>query len=227
MEGDYSQLLKKLDYQFNDVRLFERALTHRSKSSDNYERLEFLGDSILGLTISGKLFDLYPKLSEGALTRLRATLVRKETLAKLARQLNLGDYLRLGSGELKSGGHNRDSILADALEAIFGAIYLDGGIEAARCAILKLYEQTLGQISPKTLQKDPKTRLQEYLQKHSQTLPQYRTLEVTGVAHKQHFVVECLAPGLTESVRGEGSTRRKAEQQAAARAFDILSGDSG
>lgn len=215
-------LSKRLGYAFRDEALLARALTHRSRSSRNYERLEFLGDSILSFIIADVLYDRFPQLSEGELTRLRATLVRRETLAILARELELGDCLDLGGGELKSGGFDRDSILADALEAVFGAIYKDGGIEVVREVVLRRYQSTLDSIDPNSISKDPKTRLQEYLQRKSLATPTYTVLELSGEPHLQRFVVECRVPGLTEAVRGEGGSRRHAEQAAAARACEIL-----
>lgn len=199
-----------------------RALTHRSRSSQNYERLEFLGDSILSFVVADVLYDRFPQLSEGELTRLRATLVRRETLATLARELDLGDCLELGSGELKSGGFDRDSILADTLEAVFGAVYKDGGIEAVRQVVLRRYQPILNNIDPNSILKDPKTRLQEFLQRKSLATPTYTVLEVSGEPHQQRFVVECSVTGLTQAVRGEGSSRRYAEQAAAMRACALL-----
>ena len=222
MNGDPRDLSRKLGYIFRDPGLLTRAVTHRSKSSVNYERLEFLGDSILSFVIADALFERFPQLTEGELTRLRATLVRRETLASLARGLALGDILQLGGGELKSGGFDRDSILADALEAVFGAIYKDGGTAATRDAILGLYRPVLEQVDPQTIHKDPKTRLQEYLQKRAQPTPSYDVLSVSGEAHAQQFVVECHVPGLSDAVRGEGSSRRHAEQAAAAQACQLL-----
>ncbi len=222
MKIDLQKLYRCLDYTFNDSGLLRRALTHRSKSAENYERLEFLGDSILEFTISAELYDRHPDLSEGKLTRLRSSLVKKETLAEIARQIGLGDYLQLGSGELKSGGFDRESILADALEAVFGAVYLDDGIDSAQRVILYLYRDILQGVTPKSLEKDPKTQLQEYLQKRSQLLPVYQMHEVEGAQHKQLFVVECIVPGLGMPVRGKGSSRRKAEQQAASKVLELL-----
>jgi ribonuclease III len=209
-------LQRRLDYAFVRPELLERALTHRSLSANNYERLEFLGDSILGFAISSELYRRYPDLAEGELTRLRASLVRKPSLAALARQIELGGCLRLGEGELKSGGFDRDSILADSLEAVFGAIFLDGGSDAAVRAILTLYAAPLDRLDPTTIPKDPKTQLQEYLQHHALPTPDYQVLEVSGEPHQQHFVVACRVAALAQTVRGEGDTRRAAEQQAAA-----------
>ncbi|OGI57947.1 MAG: ribonuclease III [Candidatus Muproteobacteria bacterium RBG_19FT_COMBO_61_10] len=222
MSSTHNALTKQLGYAFQDEALLERALTHRSRSSQNYERLEFLGDSILSFVIADILYDRFPQLSEGELTRLRATLVRRETLAKLARKLDLGDCLGLGGGELKSGGFDRDSILADALEAVFGAVYKDGGIEAVREVVLRRYHPVLDSIDPSSILKDSKTRLQEFLQRRSLATPTYTVLEVSGEPHQQHFVVECHVPGLAQTVRGEGGSRRYAEQAAATRACELL-----
>lgn len=222
MNKTHAELSRRLQYVFSDPGLLERALTHRSKSQKNYERLEFLGDSILSFVVSAELFERYPALTEGELTRLRAALVRQQTLADLARELALGDCLELGGGELKSGGFDRDSILADTLEAVFGAVYRDGGLEAGRRVILGLYAGTLAALDPHSIPKDPKTQLQEYLQKHSLPLPSYNTLEVTGDPHNQKFLVECRVEGLAMPVRGEGASRRRAEQQAAAAAYEQL-----
>jgi ribonuclease III len=222
LSSAHNELTKRLGYDFRDGALLARALTHRSRSSRNYERLEFLGDSILSFIIADVLYDRFPQLSEGELTRLRATLVRRETLATLARELELGDYLDLGSGELKSGGFDRDSILADGLEAVFGAVYKDGGLEVARDVVLRRYQPILDRIDPSSILKDPKTRLQEFLQRRSQATPVYNVLEVSGEPHLQHFVVECRVPGLDDAVRGEGASRRYAEQAAATRACELL-----
>lgn len=216
------ELTKRLGYSFETDELVELALTHRSHGSRNYERLEFLGDSILGFTISSYLFRHFPDLSEGELTRLRASLVRKESLAQIARELEIGKYLHLGSGELKSGGFDRDSILADALEALFGAIYIDGGIDAARDIILRVYQDQLDSVDPSAIQKDPKTRLQELLQKQSNETPEYEVLDVQGEAHSQTFTVKCMVPGLDEAITGTGLSRRAAEQDAASQALARL-----
>lgn len=222
MSKAHAELLRQLNYTFKNPALLERALTHRSKSAEHYERLEFLGDSVLNLAISNELYDRYPALPEGDLTRLRASLVRQQTLAELARRLELGRYLELGSGELKSGGYDRDSILADTLEAVLGAIYKDGGLEAALRVIRALYADAFSRLDPRAIPKDPKTQLQEYLQKQSLPTPSYSIVEVTGEPHEQNFVVECRVPGLPEPVRGEGRSRRAAEQEAAARALERL-----
>lgn len=209
-------LLRKLGYRFTDPTLLISALTHRSAGGVNNERLEFLGDAVLGLVIAEALFRRYPDASEGELSRLRASLVRKQTLAELARDLELGDWLRLGSGELKSGGYRRDSILADALEAIFGAVYLDGGFAACTTLIHSLYAERLNRLPAQPLAiKDPKTRLQEHLQGRHMELPEYRVVSINGDAHAQVFEVECRAVALGEATVGYGSSRRRAEQQAA------------
>ncbi len=215
-------LTTELNYEFSDPDLLELALTHRSKSTKNNERLEFLGDSILNYIISAELFKRFPKISEGDLTRARANLVKKESLSNRARKLKLGSYLRLGSGELKSGGYNRDSILADAFEALLGAIYIDSGIDQATEVVLNIYSEGLAEIDPCAELKDPKTRLQEYLQKQSIPTPVYQIVEVLGDQHKQRFIVECEVQCLDKPVRGEGPSRRNAEQEAAAKALSIL-----
>jgi len=216
------ELGHRLQYVFHDARLLARALTHRSRGGENYERLEFLGDSILNFLIADILYDRFPGLPEGDLTRLRAALVRRETLAALARRLELGDYLELGGGELKSGGFDRDSILADALEAVFGAVYKDGGLETVRQLVFRLYAAVLRDIDPRAIAKDPKTRLQEFLQARSLPTPNYEVVSVSGEAHQQRFVVLCRVSSLNEPVRGEGGSRRSAEQAAAAQACELL-----
>lgn len=226
MQIAQASLLKKLGHNFNNTELVERALTHRSLGAKNYERLEFLGDSVLEFTISASLYGRFPGLSEGELTRLRASLVRKETLAQLARQLELGRCLKLGAGELKSGGFDRDSILADVMEALFGAIYIDGGIEAARTVVLALYDTLLRSVDPGSIKKDPKTLLQEFLQKRALPIPVYEVIKVTGVAHAQYFRVSCHVEGLDQTIEGEGRTRRAAEQDAAGKVLDKLAVDS-
>jgi len=221
--SDYGQLLRNLGVQIEE-KLLAQALTHRSKSSRNYERLEFLGDSILGFVVAAELFARYPGLSEGELTRLRATLVRKESLAEVARSIDLGSFLNLGSGELRSGGFDRDSILADALEALFGAIYIDRGIETVENCIHRLFEKRFEGLGLESLQKDPKTMLQEHLQKNSIETPNYEVLEVKGAAHDQYFVVSCEIEGGRRKYVGEGRSRKKAEQDAASKALAALVG---
>ena len=216
-------LCGQLGYVFTQPQLLQRALTHRSYTSEHNERLEFLGDSVLGCVIANYLYNNYPQLSEGELSRLRSNLVREDTLAALAQQLDLGSHLRLGEGELKSGGFRRPSILADALEALFGAILLDGGFHAAEQAVLGLYVPYLAKVDLQTLGKDAKTLLQEYLQGKHIPLPSYSVVAMQGHAHEQSFEVECAIPSLKISTRGAGSSRRTAEQQAAQAAYQQLS----
>jgi len=215
-------LSKKLNHKFSDLSLLSEAITHRSKQSKNNERLEFLGDSVLGYVISSELFRRFPDALEGALTRGRAALVKGETLAELAFDLELGDYLQLGPGELKSGGFRRNSILADAMEAIIGAIYLDGGLEAAREYVLSLFEKKLAVLSLDKVSKDPKTQLQEQLQAVKKPLPVYEVVATTGSDHEQVFEVKCKVAGLSRSVKGVGRSRRKAEQEAAKKMLKII-----
>ncbi len=222
MREKSGRLLKNLGYSFKDPRLLKCALTHRSAGSRNNERLEFLGDAILGYAIAAELYNRFPKASEGILSRLRSSLVKGETLAELARGLQLGDHLLLGSGELKSGGFRRDSILAGALESVMGAIYLDGGYEACCRWIIKLYENRLDSISPDVNLKDPKTRLQEYLQSKKMGLPQYTIVSIDGQAHDHLFHVECSVNELDLNVKGSGFSRRKAEQNAAQKILEAI-----
>ena len=222
MLSPQEKLCRALAYQFKDSELIAQALTHRSVSSKNNERLEFLGDAVLGCVIADELFQRFATATEGELTRLRASLVKGETLADIGRELNLGDSLRLGSGELKSGGFRRDSILACGVEAIIGAIYVDGSFDDARALIQRLYQQRLENISPEAAHKDPKTRLQELLQSRKKALPVYEQLGVEGDSHNQTFHVACRAEGLNKLVSGKGSSRRKAEQDAALKAYQVI-----
>lgn len=208
-------LARAIGYEFNDPDLLDAAVTHRSAGSHNNERLEFLGDAILGHVIAEWLYGAFPDATEGQLSRLRSTLVRRDTLAGIARGLNLGDYLRLGSGELKSGGFRRDSILADALEAVLGGILLDGGFTTCRACIHRLFAGCLDNLSAGDELKDPKTRLQEYLQSRKLAVPVYTMKKVSGKAHHQQFVVECRIDALNTTTTGNGGSRRKAEQSAA------------
>ena len=221
-----SALCRKLGYEFKQPQLLQRALTHRSYAAEHNERLEFLGDAILGCVIAKHLYNNYPQLSEGELSRLRSNLVREETLAILAQQLDLGSQLKLGEGELKSGGFRRPSILADALEALFGAILLDSGFAAAEQAVLNLYVPYLERLDVQKLGKDAKTLLQEYLQGKHMPLPAYSVIDMQGEAHAQSFEVECVIPSLRISARGSGTTRRNAEQQAAQAAYQQLTAAS-
>ncbi len=217
-----STLCKQLGHEFNQPVLLKRALTHRSYAPDHYERLEFLGDSILGCIVARHLFNTFPQLSEGELSRLRSNLVKEETLVTLAQQLNLGTYLSLGEGERKSGGHRRPSILADAMEALFGAVFLDAGFMAAEKVVLGLLVPYLAQVDVTTLGKDAKTLLQEYLQSKRIPLPSYKIIATQGEAHSQLFQVECNIPPLKITTRGEGNSRRNAEQQAALAAYQRI-----
>ncbi len=222
MTPPLDRLCNELGYHFKQAELLHLALSHRSIGSANNERLEFLGDSILSYVISVELFKRFPDVDEGGLSRLRSSLVKGDTLAILARDLSLGDYLRLGPGELKSGGYRRSSILADAFEAILGAIYLDSDIATVQQVILRLFEQRLAETSPKSALKDPKTRLQEFLQSRQLSLPSYEVVQITGKAHAQTFSVSCRIEGLEQQVTAEGSSRRKAEQAAAQLILDKL-----
>lgn len=207
---------RTLGYHFKDPQLLQAALTHRSAGGRNNERLEFLGDAVLGYIVADWLYTLFPDANEGQLSRLRASLVKKETLADIARSLAVGDYLHLGSGELKSGGFRRDSILADALEAILGGIVLDSGFEACRACVQRLFSSKVHQLSMLDELKDAKTRLQEYLQSHQLDLPVYEVTKIAGKSHNQQFYVECRVAGTQQSCQGKGSSRRRAEQAAAA-----------
>ncbi|SDG64286.1 RNAse III [Vibrio xiamenensis] len=218
-----AKLQRKIGYQFRDIDLFNLALTHRSANGKHNERLEFLGDSILSFVIADDLYHRFPKVNEGDMSRMRATLVRGNTLAELGREFELGDHLKLGPGELKSGGFRRDSILADAVEAIIGAIYLDSDIEVVRGIILSWYQTRLESIQPGVSQKDPKTRLQEFLQGRRKPLPVYTVSKIKGEAHNQEFTVECEVAGIGKPVIGKGTSRRKAEQAAAELALEQLS----
>ncbi len=222
MSESHAGLSRRLGYQFIQPTLLDDALTHRSAGSRNNERLEFLGDAILNFTIAAELYQRSSQADEGELSRLRASLVNAQALAKLSRGLNIGECLRLGSGELKSGGYRRESILADALEAVFGAVFLDGGFESCRELILRLYQKTLDDLPAAADLRDPKTRLQEFLQSRKRSLPSYEVIEVSGAAHAQNFIVECRVDGLPEPSRGQGSSRRKAEQEAAGNALRSL-----
>jgi ribonuclease-3 len=216
-------LAKSLGYQFDDPNLLKQALTHCSAGSRNNERLEFLGDAVLGCVIAAELFDRHPKAREGELSRLRASLVRRESLAELAQGLDVGRYLKLGAGERKSGGHNRNSILADALEAVFGAIYLDGGFAACRQSILGLFSDRLAAVADPEALKDAKTRLQEFLQSRQMALPEYTVIEVSGEAHAQSFRVQCaLGDSQIAPTLGSARSRRQAEQKAAGRMLEQL-----
>jgi ribonuclease III len=215
-------LFRRLGYSFQQSTLIEQALTHRSYSTAHNERLEFLGDSILNFVIAEALFQRFPDTREGELTRMRATLIREQTLAEIARELQLGDDIYLGSGEMKSGGKRRESILADTLEALIGAIYLDGGIAICTERVLTWFDARLQQILPGEINKDPKTRVQEWLQARGQALPVYELVATHGEEHNQQFDVVCRVPSLPEQFTGTGMSRRAAEQVAAQSALAFL-----
>ena len=222
----HSTLCKKLGLNFNNPEIFTMALTHRSAGANNNERLEFLGDSILGFVVARKLYELFPDASEGILSRLRASLVNQSSLAELARHYQLGDYLLLGSGELKSGGFRRDSILSDALEAIMGALFKDQGIKACQAWIEFLFAEKLNSLSLENWQKDPKTQLQELMQSKKQILPEYTLLTMSGLAHEQMFKVKCSIPIITDTCVGTGISRKRAEQAAAELMLELLNKDN-
>ncbi|MBT8066015.1 MAG: ribonuclease III [Gammaproteobacteria bacterium] len=215
-------LYSTLQYRFQDAGLFRQTLTHRSAARVNNERLEFLGDAILDFVISEAVFDARPDASEGDLSKLRASLVNDASLAGLAADLGIGEHLILGSGELKSGGHRRESILADALEALFGAVFLDSGFDAATRVIRQVFASRLADLPDAADLRDPKTRLQEWLQARGRALPNYELANVTGEAHKQRFEVTCAIDDTGAVTRGESTTRRKAEQKAAREMLAIL-----
>lgn len=215
---------ESLGHAFRRPELLRQALTHRSFGADHNERLEFIGDSILNCAIALALYRRFPQLPEGELSRIRANLVNKDMLCRLARTLDLGSAIRLGEGELRSGGASRPSILADALEAMFGAIFLDGGFDAADAAISRLYGDEIAAIDPTGLAKDPKTRLQEWLQGRKLAVPDYEVVAVRGESHLQTFDIVCRIPALDIAATGSGPSRRAAEQAAAAAAFEQASG---
>jgi len=219
------RLQDRLGHTFDHPELLDQALTHRSCGARNNERLEFLGDAILDFVVAEMLYEGEPEAHEGRLTRLRAHLVRRETLARIARGLSLGEVLRLGPGELKSGGRDRDSILADAFEALVGAIYLDAGLSVCRKVLESLYDERIARAAREVGLKDAKTRLQEALQGRGRALPEYTVVQLDGAPHDQSFTVECQVDGAAGPVRGFGASRRKAEQDAASKALAELDGD--
>lgn len=215
-------LVRQLAYKFKDQSLLARALTHRSYSGNNNERLEFLGDGVLNFLVAHQLYQRFPNLPEGDLSRLRAELVKEQTLSEIAIGLNVGEFLNLGEGELKSGGWRRPSVLADAMEAIIGAVFLDGGYPAAAELVGRLLQQRLENINPKSIGKDAKSLLQEFLQAKKLNLPEYAVLATEGEAHCQIFRVSCHIPELEVTTEGKGSSRRAAEQQAAQLAYEKI-----
>lgn len=223
MAARLNHLQSAINYQFKDLSLLEQAVTHRSHNAKHNERLEFLGDSVLNFVVASLLYKQFDRIDEGDLSRLRANLVKQATLADIAQKIALSDYLKLGEGELKSGGFRRPSILSDALEAVFGAVYLDGGFEAAQAVVSYQYEPILLTVDPKTLGKDPKTLLQEMLQGRRLDLPLYLVVATHGAAHSQVFDVECRIDKLAITVQASGSSRRAAEQAAALLAIERVS----
>ncbi|MDA7747095.1 ribonuclease III [Psychromonas sp.] len=223
-EQELKRLEARIGYQFSDFSLLKQALTHRSALGLHNERLEFLGDSILSFAISTDLYSRFPKVDEGDLSRMRATLVCGKMLSEVGREFVLSDCLILGPGELKSGGFRRDSIIADGVEAIIGAVFLDSDIDTANKLVLKWFASRLKAIKPGISQKDPKTRLQEHLQSRKQALPVYEVLDVKGEAHNQQFTMSCAIEGM-KPVEGKGTSRRKAEQLAAQAMLTALLGD--
>lgn len=216
------QLSKKLGYTYNDISVLQLALTHRSMGARNNERLEFLGDSLVNFMIADVLFHEYGKLPEGDMSRVRAHLVKGDTLAVIGREYAISDYLVLGPGELKSGGYRRDSIIADAIEAIIASVYEDGGLSACRELVSRFYKERLQTLDPKKIGKDPKTRLQEYLQSQNLPLPEYSIISVNGAAHAQEFTVSCFVEKLNTKFEATASNRRKAEQKAAEAALAAM-----
>jgi ribonuclease-3 len=223
MNADPARLARAIGHGFRRPDLLAQALTHRSAAAANNERLEFLGDALIGFVVAEVLVQRFADADEGTLSRMRAALVKRETLAELARGLDLGSYLRLGAGEVRTGGHTRDSILADALEAVLGAVYLDIGFEGARRVVLDLLEVPLGRISVQRIGKDPKTRLQELLQSRRRPIPEYAVVAIGGTQHAQHFTVACTLADDGTTSRGEGSSRRRAEQASAEAMLEQLS----
>ncbi len=222
MIRDPETLRKKLGLKFTDTTLMQTALTHRSAAFPNNERLEFLGDSILGFVIAEYLYEKFPTADEGVLSRLRSNLVNQGSLAGIARGVELGDFLILGSGEMKSGGNRRDSILSDAIEALIGALYKDQGYECCKAWVLNLFAARIKDLALEYWDKDPKTRLQELMQSKGLQLPSYTLKSTTGLAHQQSFCVECEVELLDQPQQGSGSSRKKAEQQAAQIVLDLL-----
>ena len=217
-----ASLSRIIHYTFNDPSFMIMALTHRSFSSQHNERLEFLGDSVLSFLIANELYKRFPRIDEGDLSRLRAQLVKESSLSTIATSIGLGDFIRLGEGELKSAGWRRPSILADTFESIIGAIYLDGGIEPTHEFVLRFFETQLNEIDPKLIQKDPKTLLQELLQSKKSDLPIYTVVSIEGEAHSQTFTIECQIKKSNIKTQGVGNSRRIAEQEAALRAYQLM-----
>jgi len=226
VNDSYKHLINKLNYRFKNPDILKLALTHRSAQSTNNERLEYLGDAILGFVIAEVLYQKFAEGPEGILTRKRASLVKKETLARLARELELGEFIHLGSGERKSGGWRRDSILANTLEAVFGAIYLDSDFDTCRQSIVQLYAELIDSLTLDDSGKDSKTELQEYLQAIKLSLPSYRIIAEEGEAHERIFTVECHVESLNMPVKANGKSKRAAEQSAAQKVLNLIQSNS-
>jgi len=224
--ADPLKLARQLGHEFAQPALLQQALTHRSAGGKHYERLEFLGDAVLSLVIAAELHQRKPRASEGDLSRLRSSLVRERTLAQIAEEQEIGNYLSMGPGETRNGGFRRASILADAVEALIGAVYLDAGFEASQRFILALYDSRLNDLPSADSLKDPKTRLQEWLQARGRPLPDYEILEVTGAAHKQSFTARCTLVDAELSCEGVGAGRRRAEQAAAQKMLNQVKTES-
>lgn len=224
MKSSLGPLVKRLGHAFEHPELLELALSHRSLCGEHNERLEFLGDAVLGMVIAEALYLRFAKADEGQLSRLRSSLVKRDTLAALARTLDIGSLLRMGAGELNAGGQSRSSTLADAMEAIIGAIYLDAGFEAVKAFVLRLYAAQLEQLDPRQADKDPKTRLQERMQAATRPLPEYEVESISGQQHEQIFILNCLLPDVGQKTQGQGSSRRRAEQAAAEAMLKVLDG---
>lgn len=219
-------LLDRLGYSFRKPELLRHALTHRSHDATHNERLEFIGDAVLNCVVAAVLFERFPAIPEGELTRVRASLVNRETLARLARALALGGEVLLGEGEMRSGGSERPSILANTLEAIIGAVFVDAGFDAARSVIERIYAEEFAHLDPATLGKDPKTRLQEWLQARRMAVPEYSVTSIAGEAHAQTFTIECRIRALAVTTVGTGTSRRAGEQVAAANAYALVTAAS-
>ena len=217
-----ASLSRIMHYTFHDPSLMIMALTHRSFSAQHNERLEFLGDSVLSFLVANELYKRFPRIDEGDLSRLRAQLVKESSLSTIAISMGLGDFIRLGEGELKSAGWRRPSILADTFEAMIGALYLDGGIESTHQFVLRFFEAQLNEIDPKLIQKDPKTLLQELLQSKKSDLPIYTVISIEGEAHSQTFTIECHIKKSNIKTQGVGHSRRIAEQEAASKAYPLM-----
>ncbi|WP_026376997.1 ribonuclease III [Aestuariibacter salexigens] len=221
--ANYTKFYKQIGYTFKEPKLLKRALTHRSAAREHNERLEYLGDAVLGMLIAKTLYHRFPTQPEGKLTRMRASLVKGETLAALGKEMGIGELLNLGPGEMKSGGHRRGSILADAVEAIIGAIYLEAGIDTCEKLVTEWFSTRIEKLDPNAHPKDHKTRLQEFLQGRKQPLPNYEISDISGKSHDQTFTVTCSVTLLNDTVTGTGNSRRRAEQDAAKQALEQLS----